>query len=193
MKNISLLLFVFLIVACNSPSAQEKSATATNTITPNKPQPTTVQTKSPQPTNTDIHTANSKIKWMSLEEAQRANVKAPKKFFIDVYTKWCGPCKMLDRNTFSDDKIAAYVNENFYPVKFDAESPQTVAFNGRSYANPNYNPAVTRGRNAPHQLTQAIGIRGYPTIVILNPDLKVANKIVGYKTPDQLMQSLNTL
>ena len=100
---------------------------------------------------------------------------------------------MLDRNTFSNDEVAKYVNDNFYAVKFNAESPKEVTFNGKVYSNPNYNPQKTRGRNAPHQLTQTIGIRGYPTIVILDSNLQVADKIVGYKAPQQLMQSLNAL
>ena len=41
------------------------------------------------------------INWMSLEEALEAQKTSPKKIFIDAYTVWCGPCKMLDRNTLS--------------------------------------------------------------------------------------------
>ena len=46
-----------------------------------------------------------KINWMSMEEALAAQEKQPKKIFMDVYTTWCGPCKLLDRNTFSDAQV----------------------------------------------------------------------------------------
>ena len=35
------------------------------------------------------------INWMTIEEAQEAQKKNPKKIMMDVYTKWCGPCKMV--------------------------------------------------------------------------------------------------
>ena len=40
------------------------------------------------------------INWMSLEEAVAAQQKEPRKIMMDVYTQWCGPCKMMMANTF---------------------------------------------------------------------------------------------
>jgi len=40
---------------------------------------------------------NTKIKWYTLEEAIQANQKSEKKFFIDIYTDWCGWCKVMDK------------------------------------------------------------------------------------------------
>ena len=70
------------------------------------------------------------IKWLTIEEAQEAAKKDPRPLFVDVYTNWCGPCKMLDRNTFSDPRVAEYVNRNFHPVKFNAESGDPVTWKG---------------------------------------------------------------
>ena len=58
---------------------------------------------------------------MSLEEAVAAQAVHPKKIMMDVYTSWCGPCKMLDKNTFQNPDVVEYVNENYYAVKFNAE------------------------------------------------------------------------
>lgn len=42
--------------------------------------------------------------------------------FIDVYTDWCMPCKMMDEDVFSDKKLGEYFNENFISYKANAEA-----------------------------------------------------------------------
>ena len=56
------------------------------------------------------------------------------KIMVDMYTT--GPCRMLDKNTFSNKKLAAYVN-NFYAVKFNAEGNAVVNFKDQELSNPN--------------------------------------------------------
>ncbi|MEY5043617.1 MAG: hypothetical protein RJA19_844 [Bacteroidota bacterium] len=125
------------------------------------------------------------VAWMSLEEAIAAQAKAPRKIMIDVYTSWCGPCKMMMANTFTDPEVIAYLNANYYAVKFDAESPQPVNFRGQTFTNPGYRPGVT-GRNSPHQLAGALGVTAYPTLVYLDEKGEIIAPITGYKTPPQL-------
>ncbi|MGB2404834.1 MAG: thioredoxin family protein, partial [Flavobacteriaceae bacterium] len=57
------------------------------------------------------------INWLTLPEALEAQKAEPKKIFMDVYTIWCGPCKLLDRNTFSNKDVIRYINTHFYAVK----------------------------------------------------------------------------
>ena len=45
------------------------------------------------------------IEWMSLAQAMEAQKKEPKKIFMDVYTDWCGPCKLLDKNTLQHNNV----------------------------------------------------------------------------------------
>ena len=68
------------------------------------------------------------INWISMETALAKQKKVQKKIMIDMYTAWCGPCRMLDKNTFSNKKLAAYVNANYYAVKFNAEGNAVVNF-----------------------------------------------------------------
>ncbi len=130
------------------------------------------------------------IQWISIEEAQARTKKAPKPLFIDVYTIWCGPCKMLDRNTFSDPQLADYVNKHFYAVKFNAESGDPVNWNGTKLENPDFDPARTGGRNGTHHLTHMIanvnGRIAYPTVVYIDSDLNVLAPVQGYMTPEQM-------
>ena len=66
------------------------------------------------------------INWMTLDEAVEAQKTTPKKIMMDAYTIWCGPCKMLDKNTFHNKDVADYVNKNYYAVKFNAEGNENV-------------------------------------------------------------------
>ena len=125
------------------------------------------------------------INWISIEEAQNKVKEEPRKIMMDVYTKWCGPCKMMMRNTFSNADVIEYINENYYAVKFDAESPEAIKFKGVDYTNPNYDPA-RKGRNGVHQFTRYMRVSAYPTIVYLDESLNFLMGDKGYKTPKQI-------
>ena len=125
------------------------------------------------------------INWMTLENAVEAQKTTPKKIFMDAYTVWCGPCKMLDKNTFSNKDVANYINKNFYAVKFNAEGNEKVNFLGKSYTNPGFDPKSS-GRNSSHELSGYFGIRAYPTIVYLDEEAKLIAPIPGYQSPKQL-------
>jgi thioredoxin-related protein len=125
------------------------------------------------------------INWISIEEAQEKMKDEPRKIMMDVYTKWCGPCKMMMRNTFSNPDVIDYVNENYYAVKFDAESPDPITFKDVEYTNPNYDPN-RKGRNGVHQFTRYMRVSAYPTIVYLDENLNFLTGDKGYKTPKQI-------
>ncbi len=130
--------------------------------------------------------ANSQgIKWMTMNEALAAQKTEPKKIFMDVYTTWCGPCKMLDKNTFSDKEVIEYVNKNYYAVKFNAEGTEEVTFNDFTYTNPNYDPART-GRNSQHLFAHALKVNAYPSVVFFRENGELIQAVPGYRTPPQL-------
>ena len=128
---------------------------------------------------------HSGINWMSLEEAVQAQQDEPRKIMMDVYTQWCGPCKMMMRNTFTNADVINYINANYYAVKFDAESQAPVTYQDKTFANPGWNPNA-RGRNSTHQLSRALGVNAYPTLVYFDENANVIAPIAGYKTPQQL-------
>ncbi len=110
-----------------------------------------------------------KISWMSMNEALEAQQESPKKIFMDVYTKWCGPCKLLDKNTFSNKDVIAFINENFYPVKFNAEGTEEITYQDFTYTNPNYQEG-RKGRNTTHFFADALKLSGYPSLVFFKDD-----------------------
>jgi thioredoxin-related protein len=125
------------------------------------------------------------VNWLSIEDAVIAQQNKPLPIMIDVYTKWCGPCKMMTSQTFSDKRVASYLNENFYCVKFDAESPDSVFFQGKLYANPDYKPN-TPGRNGVHQFARFLNVSAYPTLYFFDEKLKALGPVTGYRTPAQI-------
>ena len=127
------------------------------------------------------------LKWYSLEEAEKLNRVQPKKFLIDVYTDWCGWCKKMDKETFTHPQIVAYLSENFYAVKFNAETADTIVFNGSKYVN------LVKTTRSTHPLALSLlGWRmSYPSIVYLSEKLEYLGPIPGYKTPEQLEVIIN--
>ena len=125
------------------------------------------------------------IQWMSMNDALKAQEQEPRKILVDVYTNWCGPCKLMDKNTFKNPKVAEFVNANYYAVKFNAEGTETINYKGRIFENPGFDPK-RRGRNSPHQFTSALKVRGYPTIVFFDDEGGLIQQVAGYRTPPQI-------
>ena len=116
------------------------------------------------------------IHWMTWSEVEVALKKEKRKVFVDVYTDWCGWCKKMDKTTFKNKTIVNYINENFYAVKFDAETQKTITLNGKKYK---YKKDGRRGYN---ELAADLlkGRLSYPSIVFLNEDLSLIQPIPGY-------------
>src|SRR5690554_904603 len=129
--------------------------------------------------------AQETIKWMKMNEALEAQKKKPKKIFMDVYTDWCGPCKLLDKNTFSNKDVITFINENFYAVKFNAEGTEVVDYKGFTYTNPNYQEG-RKGRNATHFFAHALKINAYPNLVFFKENGDLIQNVPGYRSPRQI-------
>jgi len=124
--------------------------------------------------------ANSLVNWVTFEEAYNKCKKNPRPIMVDVYTTWCGPCKMMTAQTFNHPQIAKYINDNFYAVKFDAESKDTVKFDKYVFVSSD----VTNAK-APHQFAASIldNQLAYPSIVFLNNQIQRLDIIKGFLPP----------
>lgn len=100
------------------------------------------------------------IHWMSFAEAERLDSAESRPFLIDVYTDWCGWCKRMMATTFQNPQLASYINQNFYCVRFDAETTDTIRFQGKEWV---HNGRVNE--LAPHLLGNRLS---YPTIVYID-------------------------
>lgn len=81
---------------------------------------------------------------LTFAEAKQAAQEESKPIFMDCYTTWCGPCKWMAANIFTQPKVAAFYNENFVCVSFDMEKGE--------------------GKD----LAKQYNIRAYPTLLYLD-------------------------
>ncbi len=132
-------------------------------------------------TQQDYSEDSIKVDWISWEEAIEKTKTAKKKILLEVYTQRCTWCKRMDEQTFSKTELAAYINANFYPVKFDAQFKEDIVYQNKTYR------YVKNGMMGYHELAAEIlgGRMSYPTIVFLDEELNVIQAIVGFKSAAQ--------
>ena len=128
--------------------------------------------------------APKRIKWLTVQEAYVLTQKKPKKFVVDVYTDWCGWCKVMDRETFSKPAIVDYVNENYYAVKLNAEQTDDITLGKQTFK------YVSGGSRGVHELAAALlkNQMSYPTTVFLDEKFQLIQPIAGYLEPRMFHQ-----
>ena len=96
----------------------------------------------------------------ALQEAKKQN----KLIFLDAYTSWCGPCRMLKQNTFPDKAAGEFFNKNFINVALDMEQGD--------------GPAVA----------EKYQVNAYPTLIIADADGNIVTYTKGYINAKQLIE-----
>ncbi|MFD2035996.1 thioredoxin family protein [Belliella marina] len=121
--------------------------------------------------------AQEKINWMTFEEASLATQNSPKMILVDVYTDWCGWCKKMDKETFTDEDVIAYVNENFYAVKLHAErEEQKFTFKGKEYSEAS--------------MAKTMRVTSYPNFVIMDATMENITQLPGFRQPKPFIEGL---
>jgi thioredoxin-related protein len=123
----------------------------------------------------------AKINWMTIDQAFEAIKKEPRKIVIDVYTDWCGWCKVMDKNTFSDEKVINFVNKKYYAVKLNAEAAGEVRIGDKKYTYPQLAAELMQGKMS------------YPTIVYLDEKFSMIQPIPGYQDAKAFHQVITFL
>ncbi len=120
------------------------------------------------------------INWMTIDEVQVAMKKQPKKVYIDLYTNWCGWCKVMDKKTFSNKEVIAYMNKHFYAVKLNAEQKESIRFLGKVYEfAPQYRANMLAVELANGQLS-------YPTSIFIEENFQNPQPVPGYLDVGQM-------
>lgn len=127
------------------------------------------------------------VHWMSLEEALEKSQVEKRKIFVDMYTDWCGWCKHMDSTTFVNADVARYLNENFYPVKFNAEQENDIVFKEKTYK------FKKNGSRGFHELA-ALWLNNrlsFPTVVFLDETQHLIQPVPGYQDAVKMEAIIN--
>lgn len=114
------------------------------------------------------------VEWISLQEAYNRTQKEPRKTIVDVYTAWCGWCKVMDRETYTNPDVIEYLNKNFYMVKLDAETRQEIVVGGVKYK---FDESSNTNQAA---IALLQGKLSYPTTVFLDDQYNMIQPLPGY-------------
>lgn len=103
----------------------------------------------------------------SWEEALAEAKKTEKIIFVDCYTTWCGPCKKMSSQSFTNDDLGEFHADNFISMKLDMEKEMGMEF-GMKYP-----------------------VSAYPTLFYIDEKGEIVKKVTGFRTAEQLVSTGN--
>lgn len=125
------------------------------------------------------------VAWKSLKEAEEIVKKNPEKqIMLFFYADWCGYCKKMDAETFKDQASVDYINANYVPVRYNAESKEKLSFLGYNYS------YIPKGKINAFAFFLLNGRVSFPGTTVINKDSQIKNSIVGYMKPAEFIDSL---
>ncbi len=122
----------------------------------------------------------NKVNWLTINELKAVYNSNPKPIIIDVYTDWCGWCRVMEKETYSNQEVSNYINENYYAVKLNAETKNIIEFEGVKYA---YNQSFKANEFAVQLLS---GKMGYPTTILLSTINAQPAPLPGFLKPSEI-------
>jgi thioredoxin-related protein len=173
----------------SSTTTRNQTARPSATTSPNATGTTTARSVSSNTKKaTEAKAVNPvRVKWMTLEEALEKSKTDKRKIFVDVYTDWCGWCKRMDSTTFINPTVAQYLNDHYYPVKFNAEQQKEIVFKEKTYQ------FKKNGAKGYHELAaEWLNNRlSYPTVVFLDENQGTIQPLQGYQDATKMEAVLN--
>ncbi len=116
------------------------------------------------------------VNWKTFDAGLKDAAAGKKYGFIDVYTDWCGYCKMLESTTLKAKPVLDELNKNFVSIKLNAESEVPLTWKGKKMT----------GR----ELATQWGVEGFPTLLFLNSKGEVIGSFASYAETDLMVHLL---
>jgi thioredoxin-related protein len=138
-----------------------------------------------------LHAQRKYIQWISFEQLEDSMAVQPKKVFISFYADWCSYCKKMDKVAYQDEKVISILNSEYYAVKMNSESRDTIVFEGKKF----YNEQIGKYRNPTHQIPLILASRkGYPfslpATLILDEKLQIKRRYFEYISARKMVRVL---
>jgi thiol:disulfide interchange protein len=102
---------------------------------------------------------------LSFQAASKQASQSGKLVLVDFYTTWCGPCKLLDKNTWTDPAVIQLLEQKTVALRIDAEKEAALA--------------------------QHYKILAYPSVLLIKPDGTEIDRLVGYREPKAFIDDFN--
>src|SRR5215469_5579068 len=102
---------------------------------------------------------------LSFDDASHKAAQTGKIVFVDFYTTWCGPCRLMDKTTWTNDEVIRLLNEKTVPIRVDADKETKLAERYR--------------------------IEGYPTMLLLKSDGTELDRFLGYRDAKTFLADFN--
>lgn len=115
------------------------------------------------------------LKNIGLSEVKKRAHAEHKFIFLDCYASWCGPCRDMDKEVYSDGRVGDVFNRNFLSIKVQCDSSQGVG------------EAVSRQNKEAHMVSFEFHISSYPTLLFISPEGDVLQKAAGYQPASELI------
>jgi len=113
------------------------------------------------------------LKWRKFDEGVAEAKKTKKKILLDVYADWCKWCKKLDAEVYTDSKVASYLNKYYVLIKVNGESNDRLTHKNQ--------------RMTEEQLARVFGVTGFPTIIFLDSNAEIIDKLGGFVAADRFL------
>jgi thioredoxin-related protein len=142
-----------------------------------RPDPTTPEKTAAQPEKSaGSKSAAKKLEWLAFDAAAAKASKQNKHLIVDIYTTWCGWCRVMDRETYGNTEVASYLTDNFVLAKVNGESANKLHWNGEELSE--------------RQFARKVGVTGYPATYFMKPNAELLGGVPGYvKAPDFMIYS----
>lgn len=118
------------------------------------------------------------MSWPTFDEAVAMASKTGKPMLIDIYAPWCGWCRKMQQDVYTDAALVAYVQDNFAYGRLNIDDAETLhSFLGHTLSS--------------QELGYSLGAEGTPTTVFLQSDGAYIAKCAGYWGKDDFNKALH--
>lgn len=137
----------------------------------------------------------NKINWISLEQAKKYSKKYDKNILVFFFKKDCSYCEEMKRETFTDQTVINLINQNFFPVKFDSRTKDTILYNGIKYSN---QQPISHGSTFRHDFYHEVArfnrngedLTTTPTLVLFNSKFEKIDVLPGKHAKPLLLRKI---
>lgn len=127
-----------------------------------------------------VFAQNDKLVWEDWNTGYEKAIKQNKIILVDAYTEWCGWCKKMDRDTYTNPEVVKKINQYFIAIKFNPEVEQSgYKVGDQTLTNLQLYSLLCQGKST-----------GFPTIYYITPGKNSLVIDPGYKGPEDFLKVL---